>query len=62
MDFYVCRKLRLLTHLQEDGFQFIKIQKDRKDPNRLVWIFKDSPDLRASVERYYNSDSFINKL
>ena len=64
MDFYVCRKMRVLTHLQEEGFQFIKTQRDRSssDPSRLVWIFKDSPELRASVERFYNSDSFIKKL
>ena len=62
MDFYVCRKIRVLTHLQAEGFNFIKTQRDRKNPNRLVWIFKDSPELRASVERYYSSDSFVNKL
>lgn len=62
MDFYVCRKIRILTHLQKDGFQFIKSQRDRNNPNRLVWIFIDSPELRESVERYYSSESFIKKL
>ena len=61
MKYYVCKKMRLLTYLQENGFNFIKTQQDRNNPAFLVWIFRDSKELRDCVESYYNSSNFVNK-
>ena len=59
MKFYVCKRMRLLTLLQENGFKYLKQQKDRNNPRYSVWIFEDTPELRSTVESYYNSEEFI---
>lgn len=61
MKCYVCKKIRLLAYLQEHGFNFIKTQPDRNNPDFLVWIFIDSKELRNCIEEYYNSEKFINR-
>ena len=58
MKYYVCRKIRLMVFLQKKGYNFIKIQEDRNNPDRVVWIFIDTPDLREAIEEYYNRDYF----
>lgn len=61
MKYYVCKKIRLLEYLQDNGFNFIKIQEDRNNPNRLVWIFIKSQKLLDCIEDYYNRNEFINR-
>lgn len=61
MKFYVCKRMRLLNYLMDKGFNFIKTQRDRRNPHYIVWIFKDSPELRECVEEYYNSNEFYNR-
>lgn len=54
MKFYVCRRIRLLNYLQQKGFNFIKTETDKMNPNYLVWIFFDSEKLRNTIEEYYS--------
>lgn len=56
--YYVCKKMRLLTFLQQKGFQFIKAQNDRENPLYVVWIFEDTPELRSTIEEYYSTGWF----
>lgn len=62
MKYYVCKKMRLLTHLHKNGFMPIRTQPDIKNPKYLVWIFENSEELRDCVESYYNSETFVNKI
>ena len=50
---YVCRRLRLLTFLQERGFQFISTMEDKDNPKFSVWVFPKTPALMEAVEEYY---------
>ena len=63
--FYVCRKLRLLSWLQEHGFNYMKTEPDKYDSSgqKVVWIFRYDSEgkLRQSIEDYYSSPQFINK-
>lgn len=52
---YVCRKIRLLNHLLNKGFMFIRTEQDKYKPNYNVWLFKDTIELRNSIEEYYSS-------
>lgn len=58
MKYYVCKKMRLLTFLQQKGFKLIKAQSDRENPLYVVWIFEDTPELRSAIEEYYSTGWF----
>lgn len=51
--YYVCRKLKLLTHLLNKGYVYIKIDKDKYNPKHNIWLFEETPELLAEVNRYY---------
>ena len=55
LKYYVCKKMRLLTYLMSKGYMYIKIDKDKTNPNYSVWIFEDTPELRKEVSRYYEN-------
>ena len=59
MSFYVCRRIKLLSFLQDNGFKYIREQKDKDNPRYSVWVFIDSPELRSTIESYYNSKWYI---
>ena len=61
MKHYVCRKLRLLSFLQGEGFKFVGVRKDKHNRNYNVWLFEDTSELREAIERYYNSDEFMQR-
>lgn len=54
MKYYVCRRIRLLSFLQEKGFQYLIMEKDKYNPNYNIWLFKDTPELRIAIEEYYS--------
>lgn len=58
---YVCRKIRLCEYLLDHGYRYVKETTDIRNPERKVWIFNDSEDLRNCVESYYNRKEFINR-
>ena len=51
---YVIKTQVLATYLMTKGFRLIKLQEDRKDKNRNVYLFKDSEELRKSITEYSN--------
>lgn len=55
MKLYVCRRIRLLNWLMERGFVFIKTKKDKYNPKYNVWIFIETPELKAAVDEYYSN-------
>ena len=55
MKLYVCKRIRLLNYLLNKGFQFIKTEKDRTNPDYNVWIFIETPELRSEIEEYYSN-------
>lgn len=55
MKLYVCRRIRLLSHLMSKGFKFVKIEQDRNNPEYSVWVFIETPELREAIEEYYSA-------
>lgn len=49
---YVIKSQSLATFLMGKGFRLIKLQQDRTNKNRNVYLFKDSFELRASITEY----------
>lgn len=54
MKYYVCRRLRLLTFLQDKGFQYLIMEKDKYNPKYNIWLFKDCKEIRDAIEEYYS--------
>lgn len=52
---YVIKSQSMATYLMSKGFRLIKLQQDRNNPNRNVYLFKDSSELRKSITEYTNN-------
>lgn len=52
---YVIKSQSMATYLMGKGFRLIKLQQDRNNPNRNVYLFKDSLELRKSITEYTNN-------
>lgn len=52
---YVIKSQSMATYLMGKGFRLIKLQRDRNNPNRNVYLFKDSSELRKSITEYTNN-------
>ena len=50
---YVCRRMRVLSHLLQHGFEPFAVSTDFKNPKYKVWLFTETKELRDSVEEYY---------
>ena len=61
MNYYVCRKMRILDWLCRSGYQPLREQVDLRNTKYKVWIFESSPELLQCVEDYYHSDEFLNR-
>lgn len=61
MNYYICKKMRLLDWLCKHGYQPLREQVDIYDPSRKVWVYKSSPELTQCVTDYYNRDEFLNR-
>lgn len=44
--------MRIAGRLMADGFVLTGMEKDKKNPNYNVFIFRDSEELRARLEVY----------
>jgi hypothetical protein len=53
---YVIKTRKLATYLIDKGFELVKQDKNRLDPRYDVFLFNDTPVLRAVVEQYKNQN------
>lgn len=49
---YISKTQRLTAFLILEGFDWLATVKDRNNPNKVVFIFKDCPELRDSLVKY----------
>ena len=49
---YVIRTQKLATWLINKGFEMVKIDKNKEDSRFKVFLFEDTPVLRAMVKQY----------
>ena len=52
---YVIKSQSMATYVMSKGFRLIKLQQDRNNPNRNVYLFKDSSELRKAITEYTNN-------
>lgn len=55
MNYYVCRRMKLMSYLTKKGFMFTATLPDMHNPKYHVWLYEDSEELRAVVEEYYTT-------
>lgn len=60
---YVCRKLRLLAHLLQHGYEPFRTEPDVNNPRYNVWLFWEDEEggLRSCIEDYYSKPYFVSK-
>lgn len=51
---YVVKTQILASYLMNRGFRLIKLQPDRNNINRNVYLFKNSVELRNAITEYTN--------
>lgn len=52
-----CNKLRVYTHLCNDGLIPMYTEKDTKNPYYNVWVFRNTPQLRDSLRKYFGAEN-----
>ena len=52
---YVIKSQSMATYLMSKGFRLVKLQPDRNNPNRNVYLFKNSLELRKAITEYTNN-------
>ena len=61
MNYYICKKMRLLDYLCKHNHFPIREQVDIKNPKFKVWVYESTPELLQCVEDYYHSSEFLNR-
>ena len=56
MKTYVCRKLYLYRFLTKKGFEPFKVDIDKYDCKKYIWLYTDSAELKKAVDEYYSMD------
>ena len=53
MEYYTCRRLRLLSYLRAKGFIPYATLPDITNPKYLVWRFYNTPELQDVLAEYF---------
>jgi len=56
MGFFVCKTMRMCSHLLEKGFEIKGEEPDRNNPRFKVWFFESTPQVWAAVQAYTNRE------
>lgn len=57
MSTYVCTKIRLYDYLSGKGYKPYRVSTDIYNPERKVWLYDDSSEIRKDVSNYYKQRS-----
>lgn len=49
------RSMKLAAYLMLDGFRILGVEKDKKNNNYDVYVFKNTPALTKAIFKYINS-------
>jgi len=49
---YVIKNQSMATYLMSKGFKLIKLDADKNNLNRNVYLFCDTPQLRSEMSNY----------
>ena len=60
--YYLCKKYRLLQHLQAQGFQPIATFPVEQKFDKWEYVFENSIELQAEVKNYFKNRLYKNYL
>ena len=52
---YLTTNKLLVNYLMKQGYMYYKVDVDKRNPRRNVWIFENSPELKMHVDMFYES-------
>lgn len=53
-EYYICKRMRLLSFLIKRGFEVIETIPDANNPSFNCWLFVKTPELMTAVNEYYS--------
>ena len=62
MKTFLCKRLRMYTYLVDRGFSPVQVLPDADNPKYRMFLFEETPELTAAVQRYFNEDCMTAKL
>ena len=48
-----------IVYLKSNKIEHVKLEKDKSDPNKIIFYFKDSDERKQLTESYYNHKGVI---
>ena len=58
---YLTTNKLLVSFLMKQGYMYFKVDVDKRNPSRNVWIFESSPELREYVDMFYENRKMYQK-
>lgn len=52
---YLTTNKLLVNYLMKQGYMYYKVDIDKRNPSRNVWIFENSDDLKTYVDMFYEN-------
>jgi hypothetical protein len=52
MNYFVCKSKRLANFLMEQNIKCEKVDKDRANPNFMIFLFKRSEELSKALDKW----------
>jgi len=49
-----------IVYLKANKIEHIKLERDKSDPNKIIFYFKDSDERKVLTENYYNHKGLVN--
>lgn len=54
MEYYTCKRIRLLSYLRAKGFIPYETIPDLQNPKYYNWKFHNTPELQEAIEEYFS--------
>lgn len=62
MKTFVCTRMRLCNYLMDKGFYPYEIRPDEQNPRYRIYLFNETPALKAAALRYFSVDCYTAKM
>ena len=62
MKTFLCNRLRMCTYLMDRGFHPAQVLPDADNPRYSVFLFDETPELAAAIQRYFTADCLTARL
>lgn len=53
--YYICKRLRLLEYLQNQGFEPVKTIPDATNPKYKWWLFEKNEKFEIKLQEYFTN-------